>query len=119
MRGPRAVAALFLAAVTARADAHAFLDRAEPRVGATVKTAPTEVELWFSGEIEPAFSTVEVTSSTGERVDNGNVRIDPSNRGWLHVPLKPLQPGDYTVRWRVVSVDTHATEGDFIFHVSR
>jgi hypothetical protein len=37
----------------------------------------------------------------------------------LQVPLKPLGPGTYRVKWRVLSVDTHVTEGDFTFRVSK
>jgi methionine-rich copper-binding protein CopC len=33
------------------------------------------------------------------------------------VPLRPLAPGQYNVRWRVLSVDTHKTEGSFGFEV--
>ncbi len=29
----------------------------------------------------------------------------------LAVDLKPLSPGVYTIEWRVLSVDTHITEG--------
>jgi methionine-rich copper-binding protein CopC len=35
----------------------------------------------------------------------------------MHVSLKPLRPGTYKVSWRVLSVDTHTTEGTFTFRV--
>jgi len=35
----------------------------------------------------------------------------------MRVALKPLPPGVYKVSWRVLSVDTHTTEGDFSFRV--
>jgi hypothetical protein len=35
----------------------------------------------------------------------------------LRLALPPLAPGEYTVRWAVVSVDTHPTEGTFTFSV--
>jgi methionine-rich copper-binding protein CopC len=31
--------------------------------------------------------------------------------------LPPLAPGRYRVRWHVVSVDTHRTEGEYSFSV--
>jgi methionine-rich copper-binding protein CopC len=37
----------------------------------------------------------------------------------LHVGLKPLPPGTYRVHWRVLSVDTHTTEGSFTFQVGQ
>lgn len=112
-----AAAALLLSA-PARARGHAFLDRAEPRVGSTVKTAPSEVKLWFTGSLEPAFSTVQVLDETGKRIDKGDNRVDPSNPALLTVSLPSLSPGKYKVIWRVLSVDSHVTEGDFTFRVA-
>src|SRR5437870_3526293 len=54
----------------AGARAHAVLDRAEPRVGSTVRTAPADVKLWFTERLEPAFSRVQVVNEAGERVDH-------------------------------------------------
>ena len=97
---------------------HAFLERAEPRVGSTVKSPPSQVRVWFTEPLEPAFSTLEVVNQSGERVDRGPARIDAASPAMLQVPLKPLGPGAYRVKWRVLSVDTHVTEGDFTFRVS-
>ena len=98
--------------------AHAFLDRAEPRVGSTVRSSPARVRVWFTEDLEPAFSTLEVVNERGERVDEGAPESDPASRALLQVPLKPLGPGLYRVKWRVLSVDTHVTEGDFSFRVA-
>lgn len=109
------VAALVLGcAMGAHAHAHAFLDHAEPRVGATVRAAPGKLTLAFSQEIEPAFSSVKVLDAKGQAVDKGDVRVTGT---LMQVSLAPLRPGDYTVKWRVVSTDTHVTEGDYVFHV--
>ena len=97
---------------------HAFLERAEPRVGSTVKAAPSQVRAWFTEALEPAFSTLEVVNQAGERVNLGPARLDGASRALLQVPLKPLGPGTYRVKWRVLSVDSHVTEGDFTFRVS-
>ena len=95
--------------------AHAFPERSEPRVGSTVRTAPPRVRIWFDGELEPAFSTVTVSDATGERVDRGDGAVEPTNRRLLQVSLPTLAPGTYRVRWRVLAVDGHRTEGDFTF----
>ena len=113
------VKVLPLLCVTSLAHAHALLDHASPRVGSTVTVAPTEILLWFTQKLEPAFSTVEVRDANGTRVDDGHVEVDPSDASLLHVPLKPLASGGYEVRWRVLSVDTHTTEGRFRFNVGR
>jgi copper resistance protein C len=109
-------ALLIMIAGTA-AQAHAFLDRAEPRVGSSVAAAPRQLSLWFTQNLEPAFSTVEVQNAAGARVDQGKPRIDRGNPSLMRVSLKPLPPGTYKVFWRVLSVDTHTTEGNFSFHV--
>jgi copper resistance protein C len=101
------------------ANAHAFLDHAEPRVGGSVPSAPREVSLWFTQNLEGSFSNAQVTNAAGARVDQGRARIDASDRTVMHVGLKPLPPGTYKVRWRVLSVDTHTTEGSFTFRVGQ
>ena len=35
----------------------------------------------------------------------------------MRVPLKQIGPGTYQVNWRVLSVDTHRTQGNFSFEV--
>jgi methionine-rich copper-binding protein CopC len=98
------------------AHAHAFLARATPSVGSTVETAPTAVQLEFTEDIEPSFSTIEIVSSdTGQKVD-GKAIEHPGPRS-LMIPLPLLPPGTYEVRWTVLSIDTHKTEGHFRFSV--
>jgi methionine-rich copper-binding protein CopC len=99
---------------TVAATAHAYLDHAEPRVGNTVRQAPRELTLWFTQNLEPAFSTVTVTDASGQRVDAGKASISGSV---IRVPLRMIGAGTYRVRWRVLSVDTHTTEGSFSFTV--
>ena len=110
---------LIILAGTARLEAHAFLKRAEPAVGSTVQTSPAEVRIWFTENIEPAFSTVQVFDASGKEVDKRDVHLDRSDRAVLHVSLPQLGAGTYKVVWRVVSVDTHVTNGNFTFRVCR
>ncbi|HEV8032778.1 MAG TPA: copper resistance CopC family protein [Stellaceae bacterium] len=106
-----------LIATVAMAQAHAFLDHASPAVGSAVPTAPAAVTLWFTQDLEPAFSSVTVTDQAGQRVDLGNVQIPQGAPAELQVGLRPLAAGTYTVSWHVVSVDTHPTQGTFTFQV--
>ena len=76
-----------------------------------------EVILWFTEQLEPAFSTIEVRDASGAVVSSGKASVDPKQRTQLRVPLKILDPGTYKVNWRVLSVDTHRTQGDFTFRV--
>ena len=113
-----AVSALAIGAAPA-VRAHAFLDHASPAVGSSVPTAPAVVILWFTQDLEPAFSTVTVTNAAGQRVDLANVQIPQDSPAELRIGLKPLAPGTYLVSWHVVSVDTHPTEGTFTFEIGR
>jgi copper resistance protein C len=107
---------LLLLLVTGEATAHALLDRAEPRVGNTVATAPREVTLWFTQKLEAAFSNLTVTNAAGERVDTGRVRVSGNQ---MSISLRPGGAGKYSVTWHVLSVDAHRTDGSFSFQVGR
>ncbi|MGA9420602.1 MAG: copper resistance CopC family protein, partial [Candidatus Cybelea sp.] len=99
--------------------AHAFLDHTDPAVGSTVPTAPPEMHLWFTQELEPAFTWVTVSDKSGASMNDGPATVDSSNKQEMDVKLKPLQAGTYTVKWHALSVDTHTTEGDFTFQVKK
>jgi copper resistance protein C len=111
-----ATSALLAIMLGTAAEAHAFLDHAEPRVGSTVPTAPRELSLSFTQKLEPAFSSVEVSDGNGARVDLGKPSVSASV---MRVRLKQLSAGTYRVRWHVLSVDTHTTEGSFSFQVGQ
>jgi len=104
---------------TAPALAHAMLDHTSPRVGSSQPTAPREVTLWFTQKLEPAFSTVEVRNESGAVMSSGKAQVDRGDPTQMHVALKPLPPGTYKVIWRVLSVDTHRTQGNFTFRVGQ
>ena len=108
---------LALLAGVSPAFSHALLRHTEPPVGATVKTAPAELVLIFSEEIEPGFSRVTVTGPQGARVDTGTLRTDPKDATHLLAAVRTLGPGSYQVEWHITSVDTHKTQGSYHFTV--
>jgi methionine-rich copper-binding protein CopC len=122
MRIPAGARGLFLALVVwaigvGLALAHSALQRAEPPVESKLKRPPSEVKLYFTGRLEPAYSTVRVRDDQGAEVDRQDTRVDPSNPLLLRVTLQPLERGAYTVNWRVLSVDGNVTEGRYTFRV--
>ncbi len=123
MISTRSIAAAFALAamlfMPAPTWAHAFLDHSDPAVGSTVSASPSVLNLWFTQQLEPAFSWVTVTDGSGATVNDGTAAINASDQTELTVKLKPLPPGTYTVKWHVLSVDTHTTEGDFTFQVGK
>jgi methionine-rich copper-binding protein CopC len=115
---PFVVAALSVIAPVLRVEAHAFLLRAEPRVGSKVSKAPTEVRVWFSETVQARSSSIKVFNANGKQVDKKDMHPDRANRAALCVSLIPaLTPGPYKVVWHVTSADTHATSGDFHFQI--
>ena len=117
----RTVVSLLLIILTGTGgvEAHAFLKDSEPPVGGTVQTSPNEVRIRFTENIEPAFSSIKVFDAAGKQVDKRDVHLDRSDRALLHVSLPRLGAAIYKVVWRVVSVDTHVTNGNFTFRVTR
>jgi len=105
-----------LVALPAIASAHAFVDHAEPKVGSE-GPAPTEVRIWFTQQPEAAFSRIQVFDASGMEVDKNDTHADTDDKKQLIVSLPPLAAGKYKVVWKVLSVDTHRTNGDFKFTV--
>ena len=109
-------AAFSLATMTA-AQAHAHLDHASPAVDSKVTTAPKQVEIWFTEALEPKFSRIVVRDANGAAMQIGAATLAPGSTTALRVAVKPLPPGRYRVLWRVLSVDTHRSFGEFDFRV--
>jgi methionine-rich copper-binding protein CopC len=99
--------------------AHAHLDHAEPAVSSQVHDSPAQVKIWFTEKLEPALSKIQVFDASGKQVDKRDVQASKTDTALLSVSLPALQPGKYKVVWRVVSVDTHVTTGNFTFEVAR
>lgn len=113
------LAATLAVGLPAALRAHAMLNHAEPAVGATVAHPPARVTLWFSDRLEPAFSTIRVTDTQGQRLDRGDVHGLKGSPEALEVSLPPLAPGEYTVTWEVRSTDVHTTHGAYHFRVAK
>src|SRR4051812_10617433 len=107
LSGPRAGSAL----------AHAFLSQTAPPVGGVVSAPPREIRLTFSEGIEPAFSRIALSTADGQPIATGPATVDPNDNTQLVLVLPPLAPGRYRVRWHVVSLDTHPTDGDYVFEI--
>jgi methionine-rich copper-binding protein CopC len=97
--------------------AHALPEAEDPKVGSTVMSPPQQVSIRFDAPIEALFSKLDVLDSGGQRQDAGTPQVDADTRT-LAVQLKPLTPGEYTVKWSVVAKDGHRTEGSYTFTVA-
>ncbi|WP_455921068.1 copper homeostasis periplasmic binding protein CopC [Pseudomonas putida] len=98
--------------------AHAHLVSATPAADATV-SAPAELSLVFTEGVEQSFTKVELTRG-GDAVLIKSIATQGADKKTLIVtPAAALTPGDYTVKWHAVSVDTHNSDGSYQFKVAQ
>jgi copper resistance protein C len=120
---PASPAALLLSALlvllpVSPASAHAIVLESSPVHDAVLERAPEQVTLRFNSKIEKRFT--RVTLAAGDRPPAPIVLPDgddasPPDR--VVIPLSPLAPGVYVLRYRVLAVDGHITEGALRFTV--
>jgi methionine-rich copper-binding protein CopC len=103
--------------IPAAASAHSFPDRETPAAGERVTSPPSEVVIDFDAPIEKLFAKMEVTGADGANLAQGAPRIS-DNGIRMSVKVPALKPGDYTVKWAVVGIDTHHTQGSYTFTVA-
>lgn len=118
------VVALLFLAFPGTALAHARMVRSSPTAGNTVQS-PQVVELWFNELLDAKFNSVQVFPAselnlkTRTNLVNGEPKVDAKDRTHLTIELKSLEPGQYYVEWRVLSLDGHSAPGRFKFEVTR
>jgi methionine-rich copper-binding protein CopC len=97
--------------------AHAYLVKSVPPGRATLFASPAKIQLWFNERLEARYSSASVSDTDGTRVDLDNAQVVAEDRKQLAIGIKPLRPGKYTVKFRVLSVDGHVVEQSFPFTV--
>jgi methionine-rich copper-binding protein CopC len=95
--------------------AHAYLIKSIPARRAVLMRTPARVQLWFNERLEPQFSHVSVWNQEGTQVDLQDVEVGSDDPRRLSVSVPPLPPGTYTVKYRVLSVDSHVVDDQFLF----
>ena len=98
--------------------AHAIVLESSPAHGAALTDAPKQVTLRFNSRIERRFTRVTLTLAdrVPETVALPDGDVD-TTADRLTIPLRPLGPGVYVLRYRVLAVDGHITEGALRFTV--
>jgi copper resistance protein C len=97
--------------------AHSFPEYESPAPGQTVATSPTIITIKYDAPVEKLFDSLKVLNAAGENQAIGMPRLSADGYE-LSVPVKTLGPGHYTVKWRVVCIDTHHTQGSYSFTVA-
>ncbi len=122
---------------------HAYLKASDPPEEITINAAPTAVRLIFTEPVEIRFSIFKVyrldidpgmemrrvnaaagalmsnvLQKRGDEADRADAGVDATSRTTTDVAIKlkpELKAGSYVVMWRVLSIDTHTTQGFFVF----
>ena len=118
-RSALAVGLLLLAVLSGAprpATAHALVLESSPRADEVLMVSPRRIFLRFNSRIEKALSRITLTDPAGRAVPLPVAALDPTPNH-LVVPVPPLEPGQYLVRWKVLSADGHVTKGAFGFGV--
>jgi len=110
------VIALTVTAAATAARAHSFPEQESPAAGETVATPPNQVTIKYDAPLEKLFDSLRVLDAAGQDKAAGTPQVSDDGRE-LTIPLRALGPGQYTVQWRVVCIDTHHTEGSYTFTV--
>jgi methionine-rich copper-binding protein CopC len=97
--------------------AHSFPEKETPSAGQNVASPPPEVVIKFDAPIEKLFAKLEVTGADGQNLAAGAPQVSDDGIQ-MSVKVPALKPGDYTVKWAVVGIDTHHTEGSYTFTVA-
>ena len=98
--------------------AHSGLVKSQPARRATISQSPSEIKLWFSEPLEPAYASAQLQSVAGAAVATAVAAVDPVNPKLLRLGGVPvLAPGAYVVRYRVLSIDGHTVESRIEFQV--
>ena len=97
--------------------AHAIMGRSQPEQNATLTVSPKQIDVWFNDKVGSEYKAVAVIDSKGNRVDNKDVQQELLDGSHLYCTIPNLPADTYTVRYRVVSIDTHIVTGKFQFTI--
>ena len=98
------------------AAAHAIVLESVPANDAVLARAPERVTLRFNSKIEKQLTRVTLAEGRGE-ARSVSIAGDGREPDRLEIPLPPLSPGRYVIRYKVLSADGHVTEGALRFAV--
>jgi copper transport protein len=114
---PRVLCALvFLwTSCAAVAQAHAYIVDTQPPMNGSYERPSGAVAISFDEPIDILdANAINVLDARGTRVDRHDAAVDRNDatRVIVHVP-RDIAAGIYTVRWRVISADTHVVHGTY------
>jgi copper resistance protein C len=112
------LSALLLLSASQLSHAEGILLKSDPKNNAELSSFDDTVKLWFSGNVGERSPSVVVVDGNGNRVDNGDTRLVLGERHRLTATTKPLLPGPYAMRYRVVTEDGLIVSGVSKFSIA-
>ncbi|MDH5480906.1 MAG: copper resistance protein CopC [Nitrosomonas sp.] len=97
--------------------AHATLVKSEPPRRATLFEAPKQVQLWFNEEIEGSYALITVLDSDKKPITDEKPKAVPDDLKSVVLAIPEVEPGNYTVEYRVLSTDGHVVESSYNFRI--
>jgi copper transport protein len=98
--------------------AHNTLVSSDPADGASLVVAPTQVTWMFDRSVPLETLTVTLIDATGARSELPGSTHGSAGDAEVVTPLPALQPGQVSLRWRLVGPDGHPVTGRIDFAVS-
>jgi len=114
----KSLAAVWLLTISPITHAEGVLLKSEPKNNAEVSNFDGTVKLWFSGNVGERSPSVVVVDGQGNRVDNKDTHLVLGERHRLTATTKPLSPGQYAMRYRVVTEDGLIVSGVVKFSIT-
>ena len=108
--------AMSLFTYSATTGAHADLASSSPADGAVLETAPTEILLTFTTQIDNQVFEIDALNNEGASIASGKPSLN-SAKDELTIPLSDQTAGLVTVPYSVISKDGHPIEGTISFTV--
>ena len=110
---------LYSLVALASAFAHGAVERTIPADDSEVATTPEKVQVWFNEALQTDTGAIQVITSAGERVEQGDVRHSREDATLLEIDLKPdLPAGAYIISASgIVVSDGHTATGSALFWI--
>lgn len=99
--------------------AHATLVKSDPPRRASLSSPPKQIQLWFNEKIEGSYASVSVLDSNKNSVTENSPEVVLDDPKSVILNLPQIEPGRYTVQYRVMSVDGHVIESSFDFSIKK
>ncbi len=110
-----ALCVLILLMAATLAFAHSEPVSMVPAANSTV-SAPANVVVHFSEELEPKFSRLTLSNAAGTVISKAPSVVSADAKV-VTLPLPALTPGVYTVNWVSVALNSHRAQGKYKFTV--